>query len=851
MISVRSTPWAVTALLLTLLLGAGVLAPVATATPVTAAPTPAVSGPMWIDPALADGLTAAPRTIAIVRLDAEFTGDDSDRSAAAASATAAFLASLPTRSYSDVREPGTLPVVILDVDAAALAALRTSRLVRSVSADTPMEIASDQARTQDGSKASNAAGWKGDGSTVAVIDTGVQSDNPYLKKGSTAKVVGEACFTTPIPAASFTSPCPGGVPMSTTQASVPGSGAPCLSVDTAHYCAHGTHVAGIIAGEPGVAGYGGVSGAAPNAKLVSIQVFGERVVGGVSSVQAQPSDVIRGLQWIYNRRADYPGLTAVNVSLASTNYANRSDNCDVRESAFKAAIDQLRAVGIATIVAAGNSGWNDGLGTPACISTAISVGAMDDLTLTRMPESNMSTALDLFAPGVGIVSSWPTSMATTPMIGSGSSQAAPAVAGAWALLRQRFPGISATDALAKLRSTGTTITTVTPSATFSVPTINVAKALETTRVTAVAAGDDFSCARRSDSSVSCAGNGTVGQLGNGKFNSNTNPVRVNGINNATAITAGVQFSCARISANLGSVKCWGHNGSGQLGVGNTTDASTAATVSTDGISPLSSVSSVDAGGSSVCAVINTGVSGTAMCWGDNYFRQLGDGTRTNRTRPTPVRADATTVLTGVKSIAVGALSTCALMSNSTVVCWGHNAYGELGNNTTTASAYPVPVRGITNAKAVRVGNGFACALLTTGQAKCWGLGGTLGNGTLLGSSVPVTLLTTGNLPLTGITEVQTGESRSCAIVISGTTRTVLCWGTSTASPLPGSSIAAPVTGTLTSGATAVSVGTGQAMVVIPGVIPTTRAAVWGANGSGQLGIGNTTFQAAPKLALRF
>ena len=147
---------------------------------------------------------------------------------------------------------------------------------------------------------------------------------------------------------------------------------------------------------------------------------------------------------------------------------------------------------------------------------------------------------------------------------------------------------------------------------------------------------------------------------------------------ATAITAGAYHSCALITG--GTAQCWGDNEYGQLGDGTNTNSSVPVTVS-----GLAGVTAITAGGAHSCALM-TG--GTARCWGGNVYGQLGNGTNTNSSVPVTVSG-----LAGVTAISAGLFHSCALMTGGTVRCWGYNVYGQLGNGTTTDSSVPVTVSG--------------------------------------------------------------------------------------------------------------------------------------------------------------
>jgi alpha-tubulin suppressor-like RCC1 family protein len=201
--------------------------------------------------------------------------------------------------------------------------------------------------------------------------------------------------------------------------------------------------------------------------------------------------------------------------------------------------------------------------------------------------------------------------------------------------------------------------------------------------TAIAVGDEHSCALLSDGTVKCWGLNFAGELGDGTNNYNSNnPVSVSGISNAKAIAAGGSHSCALLSN--GTVKCWGRNEHGELGNGTTGDSTNSNTpVSVSGISNATAIA---AGPADTCAVLSDG---TAECWGFNASGQLGNGTTTDSATPVSVSG-----ITNAAAISAGAYHSCALLSDGTVKCWGFNGAGELGNGTFTDSLSPVSVIGL-------------------------------------------------------------------------------------------------------------------------------------------------------------
>ena len=156
-------------------------------------------------------------------------------------------------------------------------------------------------------------------------------------------------------------------------------------------------------------------------------------------------------------------IAAANLSLGSGEFPGE---CDSSYPSLKSIADRLRAVGIATIAASGNEESSTGIGSPACISSIVSVGSTDDgsassdgsseTTTDEVSDfSNSSPELDLLAPG-----RWITSAVPGYGFGraGGTSGAAPHVAGAWAVLKSKAPNASVEQVLSGLKNTGVSIT---------------------------------------------------------------------------------------------------------------------------------------------------------------------------------------------------------------------------------------------------------------------------------------------------------------------------------------------------------------------------------------------------------
>ena len=284
----------------------------------------------------------------------------------------------------------------------------------------------------------------------------------------------------------------------------------------------------------------------------------------------------------------------------------------------------------------------------------------------------------------------------------------------------------------------------------------------------VAAGTAHTCALTTAGAVKCWGKNSYGQLGNGSDDYTSNvPVDVTGLNTGvTAIAAGDTFTCA---VAAGAAKCWGINSRGQLGNGSD-DYTSNVPVDVTGLN--TGVTAIATGGNHACAVVN----GATKCWGMNSYGQLGNGSD-DYTSNVPV--DVTGLDTGVTFIAAGDTFTCAVAAGA-AKCWGINSYGQLGNGSDDyTSKVPVDVTGLnTGVTAIATGDtddidessAHACAVVA-GAARCWGRNsrGQLGNGSDdYTSNVPVDVTGLD----TGVTAIATGADHSCAVA-SGA---AWCWG---------------------------------------------------------------------------
>ena len=333
----------------------------------------------------------------------------------------------------------------------------------------------------------------------------------------------------------------------------------------------------------------------------------------------------------------------------------------------------------------------------------------------------------------------------------------------------------------------------------------------------------------------------------------------------------------------GAAYCWGDNRRGQIGDGTLVNRSQATAVS----GALTFASLAEGSADHSCGLT---AAGQAYCWGANSFGQLGDGSTTDRTAPTPVSGGFTFTQVAVSpyrtcgrtaagwlicwgwsgadlfgdgvlgvvrsplqvgaggvsfaSVALGQSNACAVSAGGTIYCWGLGTSGQIGDGQLISRSTPTPLTDGRSYSAVSVGVSHVCGLTVAGAAFCWG-NGPLGTGATTSSSTPAPV--TGGLTFTSIAASPSGHT--CA---RATTGVAYCWGSTSAGITDvrfgpqlgdGTIIARLVPTAVLSGVSfaSVSVRSGFSCGRRSGGQPY----CWGANSLGQLGDLTTTVRATP------
>jgi alpha-tubulin suppressor-like RCC1 family protein len=295
---------------------------------------------------------------------------------------------------------------------------------------------------------------------------------------------------------------------------------------------------------------------------------------------------------------------------------------------------------------------------------------------------------------------------------------------------------------------------------------------------AISAHEVHTCAISTQGAIYCWGQSTVGDLGpNGGEDSTATPVLpvvVTGLpagSTPVAVAAGGAFTCALLSA--GTIYCWGYNGYGQLGPQGGPGGGTP--VQLTGLPAGTKAIAVAAGELHACALLDNG---TAYCWGDNQYGQLGPNGGSGG--GTPAQVTGLPAGTRVVGLAAGTNHTCATLDDGKAYCWGLNEFAQLGPNGGDGSNTPVVVAGLlapgTKAIGIAAGELHTCAVLDNGAAYCWGgdTVGQVGPGFPSGGlDDPAPTLITGLPAGSKVVALASGGYHNCALLDSGQ---VYCWG---------------------------------------------------------------------------
>lgn len=382
----------------------------------------------------------------------------------------------------------------------------------------------------------------------------------------------------------------------------------------------------------------------------------------------------------------------------------------------------------------------------------------------------------------------------------------------------------------------------------------------------IEAAQNNTCALYASGRVFCWGlNRGVNTRGGGSFAHNTNPVQVVDVigaplENVTQLAGGADAMCAR--RTNGTVQCWGNG----LNITDVSAITTATDLAVRGVvgcavvggavicwnsvlvtAPVAGISyavAVAVGTIHNCAVR---ASGAVVCWGNNSYGQLGDGTVTARTGLITVGGVSDAV-----AITAGEHYTCARRRGGAVVCWGRNQSGQLGSGSTAAfSATPVEVMGLTGATLVRAGMRHACALAAGGALRCWGENtfSQVGDGATANRATPVAVA--GLEPQRALALYAT---HACGLGVDGAVR---CWGNNPSGEAGGGTETRSIPAAITGLNDVLDLQQGSGANVFTGAGTSWRCALrrggtvacWGSasqgNASGQLGDGTTVNRTTP------
>jgi alpha-tubulin suppressor-like RCC1 family protein len=350
----------------------------------------------------------------------------------------------------------------------------------------------------------------------------------------------------------------------------------------------------------------------------------------------------------------------------------------------------------------------------------------------------------------------------------------------------------------------------------------------------IAAGTNVTCGIREGNTLWCWGAGAYGALGTGHSVNENQPTQISKPTAGWAsVTDGGGHGCA--IRKDGGLWCWGYNVQGELGIGTTVNAARPHQVT----APASTGwASVTAGANQTCAIRSDS---TLWCWGYNGDGQLGLGNTTTEDTPQQVTSPAST---GWTAVSAGSGYTCATRSDSTLWCWGYNGAGNLGIGSTTNQELPQQVTDPPGAgwASITAGFNFTCAIGSDSTLWCWGnnLEGELGIGNTTSQDLPAQVTAPAS---TGWTSATVGGFHTCAI----RTHALWCWGRNDSGQLGigstvGQDLPKRVVVPSATGWSLIALGYYHTCATHTGH----TLWCWGNNDQGQLGIGSTGNQDLPQ-----
>ncbi|MEC8340449.1 MAG: putative Ig domain-containing protein, partial [Candidatus Thermoplasmatota archaeon] len=306
-----------------------------------------------------------------------------------------------------------------------------------------------------------------------------------------------------------------------------------------------------------------------------------------------------------------------------------------------------------------------------------------------------------------------------------------------------------------------------------VPTLTNVKGSNGYDAVSLAFGDRHACALLDDGDVVCWGRNNAGQLGTTGGDKDTpQAINLGTGRTATSIYAGGNYNCAILDD--ASVKCWGQNDQGQLGIGTSSNTNTPTTVASFGTGRTAVA--LATAFKTVCALLDDG---SVKCWGDRADGLLGNGGSTTDLDSPP--ASPINLGTGrtAKAITGGEQHFCAILDDDSVKCWGNGANGKLGTGSTSGQNTPTSTSGSFGsgryAVAIDAGYQHTCVILDNGALTCWGddSNGQLGNGATTGTKSSLQSATVNLGAGRTAISLSAGGKHTCAQLDNDE---LMCWG---------------------------------------------------------------------------